>query len=369
MSLPRFALEDWVAAHKKSCRYSMGSSDVEPVTIGELFDGADAQTRRLWSETTLSYGDSRGSALLREHVAALYDTLGADDVHTFNGATEAVFALINVLVEPGSEVVVVGPTYQLLTDLPAAAGATVRRVDLRAEDGWTLDMDALAAAVTDRTAVVVINFPNNPTGATLTPARFDDVVELTRRADARLVSDEVYRGLDPAGVPLPAAADRGPHCISIGSVSKVYGLPGARIGWVASSDRDLLDRLRTYRYWTSLGNNAAGEVFAVCGLRRSRALLGRARNLVTANAARLAEFVAARSEHLAHTPARAGTVAMVELRHHGATALATRMAREHSVWAVPSGVLHLPDTHLRVGLGRATLDRTLEALDECLSEP
>lgn len=129
----------------------------------------------------------------------------------------------------------------------------------------------------------------------------------------------------------------------------------------------MLDQLRTFRYWTTLGNNVAGEILATCALRQSDRLLRRASGIVAENASLLADFVAARPEQLTHRPAQAGTTVLVELGSASATAIATRMAQQSSVWAVPGAVLHVPDVYLRIGLGRADLAPCLDALDQCLS--
>ncbi|WP_167754233.1 MULTISPECIES: aminotransferase class I/II-fold pyridoxal phosphate-dependent enzyme [Amycolatopsis] len=368
MRMPRFALEDWVAQYRSACAYSIGSSDVDPLTLDELLSGADSEILGLWSKLTLSYGHSRGAAALRDEIAERYQGIDAERVHTFSGATEAIFALLNVLVATGDEVVVVGPSYQLVSDLPVAIGAQVRRVDLRADREWALDLDELRRAVTARTRVVVLNFPNNPTGTSLSRDEFDEVLAIAREADAWLVNDEIYQGVEDDADRLPAAAELGERCVSIGSMSKVYGLPGVRLGWVAAPDARLMDELRTYRYWTSLSNNVVGEVLALAGLRQSARLIDRAKTLLSANKAALEQFAAGHPGLVRFTSAKAGTTTLLELRNHEATAVARRLAQRHSVFAVPGAALHLPDRYLRFGLGRAAVPVALEALDSVLKE-
>lgn len=364
MRFARFTLEDWFARYKAACSINITSSDVEPVSLAGVVASMDAQLAEAWSGLSLGYGASRGSELLRAEVAGLYRDLDPDQVHCFCGATEAYSAAVTATVDAGDHVVVITPAYQLLTGVPRALGADVTEVTTTASTAWRLDVDAVSAAITPRTRLVVVNTPNNPTGSALSRTELDALVAVTARAGAWLLVDEVYRGLEEE--PSPAGVDLGPHVISLSAVSKAYGAAGLRVGWVATRDAELLDRLRTGRYYTSLSGSVTSDLLAVAVLRDREALLGRARAMVTAGAAVLRDVVDQHPDDLQLVAAASGTTAYPRLLRHDAEQVAVQLATEHGVFVAPSSVLLTGGEHLRIGLGRADLPTGLAHLDTVL---
>ncbi len=366
--MPRFVLEDHFARWKLACEHNITSSDVEGLALGELLDLMDAETTQLWNTMSLGYGPTQGHPALRSQIASAYTQLGPDAVHVFSGATEAVFAAMHVLVEPGDHVVVITPIYQLLSGLPATLGADVTQVALQYDEEWELDLSAVRAAITPRTTLIVANFPNNPTGSLPSVETFRALANLAGEADARLLSDELYRGIEAAQeTRLPPGADLGAHVLSVGGVSKVYGLAGLRVGWVASSDPQVLDRLRTFRYWSSLSNSVPSEILALGALRAGEQLLNRSQAIVADNTDLLADVIARHPEKLRWVRPRGGTTAYPQVLAGRADTLANRLAEEFSVFVAPSTVLLTAGEHLRIGLGRRGLPQGLQQLSLALT--
>ena len=361
----RFTLEDWFARYKAACPLNITSSDVEPLTLRQVLDDMDGELAGAWSALSLGYGASRGSDLLRAEIASTHVDLEPDQVHCFTGATEAYAAVAAATLGAGDHAVVVTPAYQLLTEVPRALGARVTEVDLRPQEGWRFDLDRVAAALNEATRLVVVNTPNNPTGSALSRAELGALVDLTARAGARLLLDEVYRGLEVE--PVPAGADLADHVISLSSVSKVYAAAGLRVGWVAVRDADLLDRLRTGRYYTSLSGSVTSDLLAAAVLRAREQLLRRSRALVQAGATVLRDFAAQHPEDVDLVAPRGGTTAYPRLRRRSAEQVAVELAEQHGVFVAPSSVLLTPGEHLRVGLGRADLPAGLERLGDVLT--
>src|SRR4051812_621885 len=166
MQIEDFALERYFARWEFAVRHVLCASDVEPYSLAELLELADDDGRARWDSMRLGYTESLGHPALREEIAALYPGLGSDDVMTFAGAEEAVFLCMHALLGAGDHAVVVWPAYQSLHAVARSIGASVTIVPLHPRD-WSLDVDAVAAAMRPNTRVVVINFPNNPTGAHL----------------------------------------------------------------------------------------------------------------------------------------------------------------------------------------------------------
>jgi aspartate/methionine/tyrosine aminotransferase len=194
------------------------------------------------ANSPLCYGDHRGSEALRQAIAADGNGhLTADDVLVTVGAAGALFLVATALLDPGDELVVTRPNYASNLETPRAIGATIAYLDLTFESGYQIDVDALAHAVTPRTKLVSITTPHNPTGAVIPPADLLRIVHLTRDAGCVLLVDETYREL--ADTPLPPASTLGDHVISVSSLSKTYGVPGIRIGWLTCTNRALMTTL------------------------------------------------------------------------------------------------------------------------------
>ena len=218
-----------------------------------------------------------GGEELREAIASTYESVDASQVLAFAGAEEAMFWALQELAGPGEHAIVTVPNYQSTESVPLAAGADVSGLLLRPENGWGLDLEELESLLRPETRLVVVNFPNNPTGGVASREAFRGLVELCDERGIRLLSDEVYRGveLDPART-LPQAADLSETALSLNVMSKAYGLPGLRIGWLACRDRELLARLERRKHYTSICNAGPSEALATIALRNGEAL--RARN-------------------------------------------------------------------------------------------
>ena len=232
----------------------------------------------------------------------------------FSGAEEAIFAIANVHLQPGDHAIVVWPAYQSLHEVARASGADVTLHELRAADGWAIDVDAMRRQVTPRTRLIVVNAPHNPTGSLPDPATYRAVAELAADAGAILLSDEVYRflELDPADR-LPAGADVGAHGVSIGVMSKSFALAGLRIGWLASRDRALLDAAARFKDYTTICASAPAEILALIALRARERVLARSQAIVEANLALLDGFFARQADRFAWVRPRGGSIAFPEL--------------------------------------------------------
>ena len=255
------------------------------------------------------------------------------------------------MLEPGDHMVGITPAYQSSYEIPRSVGAQVTLVPLREDRGWTLDTDELAAALTARTKLIYINFPHNPTGAVLSAAEQRRVVELADSCGAYLFSDEVYRGLefDPADR-LPAAADLYPRAISLGGLSKAYGLPGVRLGWTVCRDADLNRRMQAAKDFTTICASAPSEVLALIAVRAADRLIGRALDGITRNLGLVDEFMRQRADAVRWVRPRGGSVGFPELLIDlPVAAFCERLVREH-------GVLLVPGQHVR-GRDQSLQDR------------
>jgi aspartate/methionine/tyrosine aminotransferase len=362
-----FALERFYARWEFAVAHNLSASDVEPVGLADLLALADDECAALWDGLRLGYTESAGHPLLRAEIAALYDAAGPGDVLTFAGAEEGILLAMNALVRAGDHAVVVTPAYQSLYDVARAIGAEATAVPLRAEEGWRLDVDRVLEEVRPRTRLVVVNFPNNPTGALPSPGEMRRLQAGCAERGARLFSDEVYRGVEPeAGLRLPAATDLGADDLSLGVMSKAYGLAGLRIGWIVCRDEDVLRRIAALKDYTTICSSAPSELLAVIALRARDVLIARATEIVAHNRALLDAFFDDHADRVRWVPPRGGTTAFPRLIDRDADAFCARLAADDGVLLLPGSRFDVPGGHFRIGLGRRGIEAGLEVVGERL---
>jgi len=366
MRIADFALERYFARWEFAVDHLLCASDVQGYPMAELLALADDDTRRMWDGLTLGYTESTGHPLLRAEIASLYEDLEPDDVLVFAGAEEAIFCLANVLLSPGDHAVVTWPGYQSLYEVARAAGADVTLHELREEHGWAIDIDLLRSQVTPSTRLVVVNAPHNPTGMQPDRATFDALVALAEEVGAQILVDEVYRFLEFDGVErLPAGADASPRGISLGVMSKSFAMAGLRIGWLATRDRDVLERCARFKDYTTICSSAPSEVLALIGLRARETVLERSRSIVAGNLVALDTFFDAWSDRFTWVRPRAGSVGFPRLTVPGVSIddWAAGLVEAEGVLLLPGSQFDYGGNHFRLGFGRADLPIALERLE------
>ena len=365
MRIADFALERYFARWEFAVRHLLCASDVEGYPLAELLALADDETRGLWEGLRLGYTESTGHPLLRREIAGLYERIDADEVLVFAGAEEAIFCLLNVLLGPGDHAVVTWPGYQSLYEVARAAGSDVTLHELREADGWALDVNRLRAALRPETRLVVVNAPHNPTGMLPTHAEWRVLTDLCVEAGVHLLSDEVYRFLefDPADR-LVAGADALDRGVSLGVMSKSFAMAGLRIGWLATRDRALLERVAAFKDYTTICSSAPSEILALIALRARETVLTRSRAIVEANLPLLDAFFAERPEAFVWVRPRAGSVAFPRLTLPGTTVddFAAELVEAEGVLLLPGSRFGHPGNHFRVGFGRTDLPVALGRL-------
>ncbi len=240
MKLEPFALERWMTTYEQHVRYDIAESGIFPLSVNDLLAWeAPAERERLLDtllNLRLGYSEAPGSLELRTAIAATYQHCGPENILVTTGAIEANFLLFNVLLDNGDEVIAQSPAYQQLISVPRAVTHNVSLWHVRSEGGFRYDLADLERLLTPRTRLIVVNTPHNPTGAMLSQAELRHVYELAESVGARVLCDEAYRWLEIPGEMRPdyPAFNLGPDGISVGTVSKPFGLPGLRIGWIAA---------------------------------------------------------------------------------------------------------------------------------------
>ena len=361
-----FALERFFARWEFVVRHVACASDVEPLPMDELLAQADDELRRLWRDLRLGYTESAGHPLLRAEIAGTYERITSEETLVFAGAEEAIFILMHVLLRPGEHAIVTWPAYQSLYEIARERGVHVDALPLDAATGWAIDLPALQRMLRPTTRLITLNFPHNPTGAVPDRAQFEAVMDLARYAGCRVLSDEVYRGLELPGVArLPAACDLYEHAISLGVMSKTYGLAGIRIGWIATRDAAVRQRAAAMKDYTTICASAPSEILALIGLRARDAVLERSRGIVAGNLEHLDAFFEAWADRFSWVRPRAGSVGFPRLTVPGIgiDEWATGLVEAEGVLLLPGSQFGYGGNHFRLGFGRTDLPEALERLE------
>ena len=368
MKIPPFLLERYFAGHEFNVRFLLCASDCQSVSIGELLalePGAEERFFRL----RLGYTESAGSPALRQAIAGLYTATGAEQVLVHSGAEEAIFLFMHAALEAGDHLVVQTPCYQSLAEVARSIGCIVDPWPLREGPGWAPDPDELRRLIGRRTRAVVINSPHNPTGFHMTPALFREVVRLAEERSVLLFSDEVYREAEYREADrLPAACDQSEACVSLGVMSKSYGLPGLRIGWLATRHARLLQAVAALKDYTTICSPAPSEFLAELALRHRQALLRRNLDLIRGNLQVLEAFFARHAQRFAWRRPLAGPVAFPRLLGAEVEGFCDRLRERSGVLLVPGSAFGDRDNHFRIGFGRADCPEAVARLEEGLEE-
>lgn len=369
-----FALETYFSRWEFKARHHLTASDVQSLTVEALLDLAELKLDAL-GEVWLGYTQTWGAPELRRAIATTYERLSAEHILCFAGAEEGVYATMRVLLQPGDHAIVVVPNYQSAETVPLDI-CEVTGVALQARAGWRLDIDDIRGAIRPNTKLVSINFPNNPTGAIMPADDYANLVGLCREHGLYLFNDEVYRLLEiDDRNRIAQAADVYEKGISLNVMSKAYGLPGLRVGWVATRDTGLLERLERYKHYLSICNSAPSERLALIALGVREKILERNRALVRANVALLENFFAGHSDLFDWRRPDGGCVAFPRYTGPGdVESFCKRLVEQAGVLLLPASIyrselMATPEDRFRIGFGRADLEAGLAALGAFLMQP
>jgi len=338
-----------------------------------LLGMASEKDRAAFDNQWLGYTETYGNPDLREEIAATYDTADPRHVLCFAGAEEGVYVAMRVLLERDDHAIVVVPNYQAAETVPLDI-CDVSGVPLDGDDDWSLDIDRVRREIRPNTRLISINFPNNPTGAVLDRDRFDALVELCREHGIYLFSDEVYRLVerDPA-IRLPQAADVYEKALSLNVISKAYGLPGLRIGWIACKDEGLLARMEAYKHYLSICNAAPSERLTIIALRAKEQILVRNRALLEYNADLLDQFFSEFDDLFQWRRPDGGCVAFPRYTGEGDTnRFCEELVEKTGILLLPpkiytSDLLDTPTDRFRIGFGRKGVEAGIAAFRQYLN--
>jgi aspartate/methionine/tyrosine aminotransferase len=362
-----FLLERYLSKHEFSVRHVACASDPDTLRLADVL-ALEPDARDQFLSVSLGYTETKGSRALREAIASLYQGgVTADDVLVHVGAQEPIYAFMRATVVPGDHVICLTPTYQSLTSVAETIGAEVSRWEAHEANGWQPDVAELERLVRPNTRLLVLNTPQNPTGGLLTGDRYAAAMDFAASRGIRVLGDEVYRGLEHAGPRLPSVVELSERAVSLGAMAKVYGLAGLRIGWAVTRDRALLERLEVVKDYLSICASGPSVFLATIALRHADLLRARTLSTVRRNVELVDRFIGKHESQLSWQRPLAGTTALIRLKTEpNATAFCETLVTRTGVLLAPSSLFGAPDTHVRIGLGRASLPDALQVLGEWL---
>lgn len=351
MTFVEFSLERWQSTWENRVRFNLSESGVHPLTVEELLRIAGVSSAPLL-KVLLGYSQSNGTEQLRSRIAALYAGASLDQVLVTNGSAEANFALCWRLISPGDRVAVMLPNYLQTWGLARNFGAVVNGVELRAERGWEPDPAEIRSAIPDGTRLVVVTNPHNPTGHILSDETRRVIVDRCASAGAWLLADEVYQGAELGDRTTPSFWGTYERVIAVNGLSKAYGLPGLRIGWIVAPPTLVAEAWARHDY-TTIGPSAASDVLAGIALEPAtrQRLLERTRGILHANYPVLEAWLKRFGADLTWERPGAGAICWVRYRKRlSALDIVERLRAEHSVLLVPGDHFGSPG-YLRFGYG------------------
>jgi aspartate/methionine/tyrosine aminotransferase len=368
MEFPVFELERVQSVWENTVEFNLTESGFHPFSLAELLTAGQLEAL---THTVLGYGQTNGSEEVRERIAALYPGLGPDNVLVTNGSSEANFVACQTVLEPGDEVVVMVPNYMQIWGIAEAMGCRPVAFHLRESDGWAPDLDELRRVVSDRTKMITVCNPSNPTGSVLSADEMREIAAVADRVGAWVHADEVYRGAELDGVEGESFSGLAERVTVNGGLSKAYALPGLRLGWIAGPEETVATAWAYHDYTSITAGILSHAVAAIALAPENRiSILERNRAMLRANLEVVGSWAESLGGRVRFTPPKAGGMAFFRYDYPvNSTELADWLRVEHDVFILAGDTFGM-DGFFRIGIGAETayleagLDRVRSALQE-----
>lgn len=369
MKINDFKLEVFFGKHEFTAPYLLSQSDCQSLSIQELLD-LEPGAEELFLKEGLGYTQVAGNPKLREAIAKLYLSMTAENILVHTGAQEAIFNFMNVFLNKEDHVISQFPIYQSLYEIGSAIGCEHSKWDLSfGEEGWTIDIDALEGLIKANTKLIVLNTPNNPTGCCLSEKEIAQIVAIAKKHDLYIFSDEVYKGLEFDGIKAPWLADCYEKAVSLGVMSKAYGLPGLRIGWIATKDKEILEKLTKMKHYTSICSSGPSEFLATIALKHGQTILEKNTKLIKENLKMAADFFKDHSDLFDYKPHKAGPIAFIKLKGESPVDdFCQRLLDEKGVLLLPASIYEVEGQFFRMGFGRSNFPESFKVFTDYIKK-
>ena len=350
MKIPDFLLDQWLNQYKfadSPPEFDLASSTGPHWTSRELLGLPGADERERLSETALVYSDTSGGERLRAAVGEMQG-VGAERVLVTTGAAEALLILFFLAAEPGANVILPFPLFPPTAVIPKLLGMETRFYHLRREKGFGVDLDEVKKLADDKTKLLLVNSPHNPTGATLSDEEMRGLHDFAAARGIQFVSDEVYHPIYHGSE--TASASALPHATVLGSFSKSLSLSGLRAGWIVERDEARMHSYTDARSYFTISNTPLAEELAVVALQHRETIFARARKVASTNLGLLEQFFAEHADRLSWVRPRGGMTAFPWLADGGDSREFCREMAARGVLLAPGDCWEMPG-HFRLGFG------------------
>ncbi len=360
MKIKDFEIERYFAKYEFSTQYLLSCSDCDGFLVSDILKFATADERNHWENLQLSYTETRGSVALRAAISGLYSDISVDEILVASPG-EANFVLMNVLLQAGDEVICMAPMYQSLYEVAQSIGCKLVFWEPDNQVDWYYNPAKLQGLVTPQTKLIIVNFPHNPTGYSPSLDEWQQIIEIARRQDIYLFSDEMYRGLvnDPA-YEIPAACDCYQNAISLWGMAKSFGMAGLRIGWLASKNKEILQKVEAFKDYLSICNSAPSELLATIALQHQSFFLQHNLGKIRRNQSIFKAFADRNSGVIGYHQPRSGSTTFIQLKNIPNTMdYAEQLVQATGIMLLPSETYNYGSGFCRIGFGRRNMPEVL----------
>ena len=370
MNLRDFKLEVYFGKYEFTAPYLLTQSDCESMMVSELLSYEPGSEQKLM-DNWLGYTEVSGSPELKSLLASsLYKTMKQDDIIIYTGAQEAIFAYMNVLLEPNDHVISMFPTYQSLYEVGLAKSLEVSKWTLKnTGNKWNMDFDELRSLIKPNTKLIVVNTPNNPTGYTFTESQIKELCQIADEKGIYIFADEVYKGLDLDGIAKPWVCDIYDKATSLGVMSKAYGLAGLRVGWLAGKDKELVEKATKYKHYMSICTSGPSEFLSIVALKHSDKILNRNMSIIRENLKLANAFFEKYDNLFVNNPPQCGPIAFHKLKlDKNMEEFCEDLVQKAGVLLLPAQIYEFPGSYFRMGYGRKEFEVPLQKFEEYIKE-
>jgi len=370
MRLKDFAVERYFAKYEFTAKYMLSSSDCDGYSMTYVLNLASQSEKEQWNNLKLGYTETVGSEPLRNAIKQHFSTIDLNEI-VVSSPGEANFALMNVLLEVGDNIVCMAPMYQSLYQIAEDLGCTVSfwTPEITNEQ-WYYNPDDLQKLVTAKTKLIVINFPHNPTGYSPNISDFKAIIDIARQNGITIFSDEMYRFLHHNKKDtLPSACDLYENAISLWGAAKTFGLAGLRLGWLTSKNTNLLERVERFKDYLSICNNAPSEILATIALNNLDKFVTPNIEKIKSNILLFETFHKKHTELFDFVKPDSGSTAFIKLNiKETAMEFAEKLVKDTGIMLLPAETFFYGTSHARIGFGRENMKDVLEILDDYLAK-
>ena len=372
--LPDFKLETYFSRWEFNIKYNLCASDTEAVSLRELLSLANKEDKKIWDDLRFGYTETYGSMKLREAIASTYDNSSHNDIITFAGAEEGLYVAMKCILNISDHAIVITPNYQSAETLPNSI-CEVTAIALDPNNNWNLDITKIKDSIKSNTRLISINFPHNPTGKIISKDELNQIVSIARKNDIYLFSDEIYRLMErDKSKRLDQISDIYEKGLSLNGMSKSYGMPGIRIGWISTKDHKLLDKMEKLKHYLSICNSAPSEILTTIALNSRNKILERTRKIINKNLEILNDFFLDYQELFEWKEPDGGCIGYPKYKgEDNVGKFCERLVKEKSVLLLPSQVyssnlIKSPKNHFRIGYGRINMPEGLRELKDFINK-